>query len=157
MGAERKEMKENLPRRKNIRLKYYDYSKEGAYFITICTKSRIHLLGEIKEVNQIELTDVGETVEESIKNIESIYDNVVMDDYIVMPNHIHMIIIISKQNGLTISRIINQFKGGITRKIGYSIWQKLFYEHIIKDENEYYEIKKYVQDNILNWKEDCNF
>ena len=157
MGVERNKMKENLPKRKNIRLRYYDYSEEGLYFITICTKNREQLLGEITEANQIKLTKVGTIVEKSIRNLERIYSNITIDEYVVMPNHIHIIIIINEKNDLTISRIINQYKGGITKKIGYSIWQKLFYEHIIRNENEYYKIKQYIQSNIATWKEDCNF
>ena len=157
MGAERNKMKENLPKRKNIRLRYYDYSEEGLYFITICKKNREQLLGKITEENQIKLTKVGTIVEKSIRNLERIYSNITIDEYVVMPNHIHIIIIINEKNDLTISRIINQYKGGITKKIGYPIWQKLFYEHIIRNENEYYKIKQYIQSNIANWKEDCNF
>ena len=130
-GAERNKMKENLPKRKNIRLRYYDYSEEGLYFITICTKNREQLLGKITEENQIKLTKVGTIVEKSIRNLERIYSNITIDEYVVMPNHIHIIIIINEKNDLTISRIINQYKGGITKKIGYPIYQKFFYEHII--------------------------
>ena len=156
MGAERNRMKENLPRRKNIRLKYYDNSEEGMYFITICTRNRIKLFGEI-ETKEIKLTKVGKIVEKSIINLEKIYNNITIDEYIVMPNHIHIIIIINEKNNLTISRIINQYKGRITKTIGYPIWQKLFYEHIIRNESEYYKIKQYIQNNIVNWKNDCNF
>ena len=156
MGAERNRMKENLPRRKNIRLKYYDYSEEGMYFITICTRNRIKLFGEI-ETKEIKLTKVGKIVEKSIINLEKIYNNITIDEYIVMPNHIHIIIIINEKNNLTISRIINQYKGRITKTIGYPIWQKLFYEHIIRNESEYYKIKQYIQNNIVNWKNACNF
>ena len=150
-------MEQNLPKRKTIRLKEYDYSNEGMYFITICTKSRIKLFGEIIEANKIKLTNIGKTVEKSIKFLEQIYHNITIDEYIVMPNHIHMIIIINEKNDLTISRIINQYKGGITKNIGYSIWQKSFYEHIIRNEKEHLKIKEYIQNNIENWKEDCNF
>lgn len=150
-------MKGNQHRRKNIRLRDYDYSEEGMYFITICIKSRIQLLGKIIEKRKIELTDIGKMVEESIKNLEQIYINIRIDEYVVMPNHIHIIIIINKKSDLTISRIINQYKGGISKKIGYSIWQKLFYEHIIRNEKEYYKIKQYIQNNIANWKEDSYF
>ena len=156
-GAERNKMKENLPKRKNIRLRYYDYSEEGLYFITICTKNREQLLGKITEENQIKLTKVGTIVEKSIRNLERIYSNITIDEYVVMPNHIHIIIIINEKNDLTISRIINQYKGGITKKIGYPIWQKLFYEHIIRNEKEYYKIVEYIQNNPLKWEEDEYF
>ena len=89
-------MKEHLPRRKNIRLKDYDYSKEGMYFITICIKNRIELLGKITN-NAIKLTKEGVIVEENIKMIEEIYSNIKIDEYIVMPNHIHIILLINKK------------------------------------------------------------
>ena len=71
-------MEQNLPKRKNIRLKEYDYSNEGMYFITICTKSRIKLFGEIIETNQIKLTNIGKTVEKCIKILEQIYHNIIL-------------------------------------------------------------------------------
>ena len=80
------------------------------YFITICTKNRIKLFGEIIETNQMKLTEIGKTVEKSIKILEQIYHNITIDEYVVMPNHIHMIIIINEKNDLTISRIINEYK-----------------------------------------------
>ena len=149
-------MKEYLPRRKNIRLKDYDYSKEGMYFITICIKNRIELLGKIKN-NEIKLTKEGVIVEEKIKMIEEIYSNIKIDEYIVMPNHIHIILLINKKSNITISRVIKQYKESITKILGYAIFQKLFYEHIIRNEKEYLKIKEYIQNNIANWKEDCYF
>lgn len=150
-------MKENLPKRKNIRLKYYDYSKEGMYFITICVKDRIELLGQIKRLNQIELSKEGKIVYTSLNNLKQTYTNIEIDEYVIMPNHIHLIIIIHEKNNLTISRMIQQLKWGITRKIGTSIWQKSFYEHIIRNEKEHLKIKEYIQNNIINWKEDKYF
>lgn len=127
------------------------------YFITICTKNRIKLFGDIIQTNQIKLTNIGKTVEKSIKVLGQIYRNITIDEYVVMPNHIHIIIIIKEKNDLTISRIINQYKGGITTKVGYSIWKKSFYEHIIRNEKDYLKIKEYIQNNIANWRKDCNF
>ncbi len=150
-------MKKDLPERKNIRLKYYDYSNVGLYFITICTKNRIELLGTIKDGNYIKLTEEGIIVEKSIKTIEKIFSNVIVDEYIVMPNHIHIIIAINNKNGVSISRIIKQYKMYVSKRIGYSIWQKLFYEHIIRNEKEYYNIKEYIKNNIINWKTDRYF
>lgn len=147
-------MKENLPIRKNIRLKYYDYSKEGYYFVTICIKDRIKLLGEIQENIGIKLTKEGKVAEKYIKNIEQIYKNVRIDEYVVMPNHIHVIIAINKQEEVTISRIIKQYKMQVCKEIGYKIWQKLFHEHIIRTEFDYLKIKTYIQNNVANWKED---
>ena len=74
-----------------------------------------------------------------------------------MPNHIHMIISMDNENYANLSRIIKQYKGSVTKQIGHSIWQKSYYEHIIRYEKEYYNIKEYIQNNIVNWKHDKYF
>lgn len=149
-------MKENTPTRKNTRLNYYDYTKEGGYFITICIKNRKELLGKIKE-DKISLTKEGTIVQKYIKKINEIYQEVIVDEYIIMPNHIHLIIIIKDNNKITVSRIIKQLKMKISKEIENSIWQKLFYEHIIRDDKEYYKIKEYIRNNVTNWKKDKYF
>lgn len=151
-------MKEKLPIRKRLRIKYYDYTKENMYFVTICIKDRLELLGKIKsENNVIELTKEGNTAKQNINNIEKRYENIIIDEYVVMPNHIHMILIIKSKAKNNLSRIIKQYKRSISKEIGYSIWQKSFYEHIIRNEKEYMQIKEYIQNNIKNWKEDKYF
>ncbi len=150
-------MQKNLPRRKHTRLNYYDYSKEGYYFITICIKNRLELLGNIENSNCIKLTKEGEIVHKYIREIEQIYEKIKIDEYVIMPNHIHMIIIIKENERITISKLIQQYKGRVTKELGYSIWQKLFYEHIIRTEKDYYVIKEYIINNILNWKKDIYY
>ena len=148
--------------RKNIRLKGYDYSLEGYYFITICVKNRLNLFWENVGVApqgdpQINLTRAGLIVQKYIKNYENIND-INIDDYIIMPNHIHMII--NLDNGSprgatpTIPKIINSLKSIISKEIGYSIWQRNYYEHIIRNEKEYFKIKEYIINNPYNWEED---
>ncbi len=149
-------MKENLPIRKNIRLKDYDYSEENMYFITICVKDRLELLGKITQDN-IKLTTEGIIVRQNINEIEQIYKNITIDEYIIMPNHIHMLLLIKYKNHVTISRIIKHLKANITRAIKCSIWQKSFYEHIVRNEKEYLEIKEYIQYNAINWEKDKYF
>ncbi len=149
-------MENNKPQRKNIRLKYYDYTTEGMYFITICIKDRKNILGNIKD-EKIKLTETGETVKKYIQTVEKIYKNIKVDEYIVMPNHIHIIMQVFNKNDISISRIVKQYKGYITKEIGQSIWQKSFYEHIIRSEEEYYVIKEYVKNNIINWQKDKYF
>ena len=149
-------MKNNLPQRKNIRLKYYDYSTAGLYFVTICIKNRREILGKIKD-NYIKLTKEGYIVRKNIINIEKIFEGIIIDEYVIMPNHIHMLIELDGQNGVTLSRIINQYKGVVTKQIGYSIWQKLYYEHVIRNEKEYYIIKEYIKNNVISWEKDKYF
>lgn len=149
-------MKESLPVRKRIRLQGYDYSEENMYFITICVKDRLEMLGKIIEDN-IKLTEEGNIVKQNINKIEQIYRNIIIDEYVIMPNHIHILILINYKNNLTISKIIKHFKTNITREIKYSIWQKSFYEHIIRNEKEYIRIKKYIKNNVINWRKDKYF
>ena len=157
MGAERRLMENKLPTRKRLRIIEYDYSKEGMYFITICIKNRLELLGEIKNINYMELTQEGIIVKESIKQIEKRYINVEIDEYVIMPNHIQMILAVKNKTKVTISRMIKQYKAYVSKKVGYAIWQKTFYEHIIRNEKEYIKIKDYIKNNIRNWKEDRYF
>lgn len=151
--------------RKNIRLKEYDYSKQGYYFITICTKNRENILSKIQQqqcrgehCSSIStVTKEGAIVEKYLKKIEEIYNNIAVDEYIIMPNHIHMIFIINNKALNSVSKIIQQFKGAVTKELKYSIWQKLFYEHIMRNEKEYIKIKEYIINNPDNWKEDMYY
>ena len=149
-------MKENLPVRKRIRLQGYDYSEGNMYFITICVKDRLEMLGEIIE-DDIKLTKEGNIVKQNINKIEQIYKNTIIDEYVIMPNHIHILLLINYKSSVTISKIIKHFKTNITREIEYSIWQKSFYEHIIRNEKEYLKIKEYIKNNVINWRKDKYF
>lgn len=143
--------------RKKIRLKDYNYSKQGVYFITICVDKRLNLLGRINNKNYIELSKEGRIVEKYIKTIEEIYTNIIIDEYVIMPNHIHLLIIINSENNITISRIIKQYKMKVSKGIDRLIWQKSFYEHVVRNEKEYLKIKEYIQNNVVNWKKDIYF
>ncbi|MGN1328321.1 MAG: transposase [Eubacterium sp.] len=125
-----------LPTRKPNRLKDFDYSQNGMYFITICTKDKKPLLSQITvgvciaSPNKIKLTEKGIIVEKGIIGISKHYKNVFVDNYVIMPNHIHLIIRIDDVDGLalqapTISHIIQHFKGYVTKQIGKPIWQKI--------------------------------
>ena len=149
-------MRENLPVRKRIRLKDYDYAEENIYFITICVEDRLEILGKIVEEN-IKFTKEGNIVKQNINKIEQIYKNIIIDEYIIMPNHIHILLWINYKSNVTISKMINHFKTNITREIKYSIWQKSFYEHIIRNEKEYLRIKEYIKNNVVNWEKDKYF
>ena len=167
--------------RKHNRLSHYDYSSNGAYFITMCTKDRTNILGDIigkaeegvgdNDVDDVDdvgancvrlnPSNIGQIVLDEIVNLNTVYDTVSLDCYVVMPNHIHMIIMIDcerrTQFAPTISTIVKQFKGKITKEIGYSIWQKSFHDHVIRDERDYTKIYEYIQTNPLKWKLDKYF
>ena len=124
---------------------------------TICIKNRLEILGKITKENGIELTPEGKIAKQNINKIEEIYENVIIDEYIIMPNHIHILLEIKYKNVITISKIVKHYKTNVSREITYSIWQKSFYEHIIRNEKEYIRVKEYIQNNIMNWKEDEYF
>ena len=142
----------DLPKRKNIRLHNYNYSYNGAYFITICTKNKENLLWKnvgancVRPLDQLPLSKIGIVIENEIYKLNTVYENIKVDKYQIMLNHIHLIIFIYEDsNGRTqfaptISRIIKQFKGSITKQIGFSIWQKSFYDRIIRNEKEYQSV-----------------
>jgi len=165
-----------MPVRKNVRLKDYDYSQEGAYCVTICVKDKHEILWElqsnvgancVRPCTKTQLSKIGITIDSEINNIRNIYENVFVDKYVIMPNHIHMIIVIQnyglvcdvERNGRTqfaptLSRIVKQFKGSITKQIGFSIWQRSFHEHIIRNKEDYLQKWKYIDKNPQNWIDD---
>ena len=164
-------MKE-LPKRKPNRLKNYDYSQNGAYFVTICAKNREELFGSVVPVGatvpgrpQVVLNDIGDAVETAI--LHNNRNDFIIDRYVIMPNHIHMIVVMSSEAGdrgrveagdrgrSPLQTEIRNMKAYITKKIGFSPWQKSFHDHIIRDENGYRRIAEYVENNPQTWTEDC--
>lgn len=143
----------------------YNYSSNGAYFITICTKNKENLLWKnvgancVRPLDQLPLSKIGIVIENEIYKLNTVYENIKVDKYQIMPNHIHLIIFIYEDsNGRTqfaptISRIIKQFKGSITKQIEFSIWQKSFYDRIIRNEKEYQEVWNYIHNNPLKYLE----
>lgn len=135
-------------KRKKIRLEGYDYSSCGAYFITICVADRNRLLWQNAEADYDRkraeayshepplLSGAGTIVKNEIQKLSTIYGNVMVDQYCIMPDHIHLILLILPDEkgqahpAPTVSRIIKQFKGSVTKQIGNSIWQKSFYDKL---------------------------
>lgn len=156
----------DLPKRKPNRLKGYHYDQPNAYFITICTDQRKNLFwsnagARIASPQNVVLSAYGKTVDSAIENIAKHYPAITVDNYVVMPNHIHLLLQIhSGDNGRampapTISTVIQQMKGYVTKQTGIPIWQKLFHDHIIRNEKEYREIWEYIENNPVKWEEDC--
>ena len=162
--------------RRSIRLRGYDYTQEGFYFVTICTYKRKCLFGKIKD-GKIHLNKYGEIVKDEWIKTEKIRKNIKIDKFVIMPNHIHGIIIIEKSivraycntpvqrtfksPSNTIGAIIRGFKSAVTNRInrirkspGISVWQRNYYEHIIRNEKDYLRIVEYIQNNPLKWEWD---
>ncbi len=145
-------------KRKPNRLKNYNYSLNGLYFITICTQDKKCTLSDAN--NPITLTGLGTIVKEKIETIEEKYKGVVLDKYVIMPNHIHLILKITNNEwramlAATISRVIQHFKGAITKQTGQKVFQRSFHDHVIRNEKSYLEILKYVEENQMKWELDC--
>ncbi|MBE5812628.1 MAG: transposase [Clostridiales bacterium] len=151
--------------RKNIRLKEYDYSRNGAYFITICTKDKKQVFWNIVGADIIRpgnyvLSKYGQIADNVIIDIPNHYNNIFVDKYVIMPNHIHLILKIERNiNGRiisapTISTVVGQMKRKISKLVGFDIWQKSFYDHIIRNQHDYQQIWKYIDDNPLKWELD---
>ncbi|TVM04308.1 MAG: transposase [Candidatus Brocadia sp. WS118] len=163
--------------RRSIRLKEYDYSKAVAYFITICTHNKECILGDVIH-GEMRSNEYGMIVENEWVKTAEIRSNIIIDKYIVMPNHVHGIIII-QDNGRdtvhrvptfeqfgrptsnSISTIIRSFKAVTKKRIneirksyGKAVWQSRFYEHIIRNEKNLNQIREYIINNPLQWELD---
>ena len=173
-------MDNEKPQRKSTRLHCYDYSTTGAYFITICTRDRMRILSEISRenltsadaVNNFQvvgevlappaprLSKIGEVVEEQLLDLEERYKNILIDEYVIMPDHIHMILIIKNAGGAsaspTMNDVIRAFKSLTSRickqRFGIeTIFQRSFYDHVIRDRKDYETRKKYINENPIKW------
>lgn len=169
--------------RKSIRLKGYDYSQNGGYFVTICTHNKQCLFGDIVN-SKMELSEMGKIAEKCWNEIPDHFDNILLDYFVIMPNHIHSIINIvgAKHLGVTSTKyshlsspnasplqprgtdkgslgaIIQNYKSVTTRKInkifsrqGSLLWQRNYYEHVIRNDSDLNDIREYIINNPLKW------
>ena len=168
-------MDKELPKRKRNRLCYYDYSSGGIYFITICTQNRKNIFWTKKQPDfvgediilpseNINLSAYGKIVNNVINDIPNHYANVEILQYVIMPNHIHILLYLPYNDGRIISSptvnkpiftIIGQMKREISKRIGIPIWQRSFHDHIVRNKTDYEEISKYIYENPIKWQYDC--
>ena len=157
-----------MEKRKKNRLEDYGYDQPGAYFITVCVKDRRPILSAIVGADdhigpQVKLTEIGQVVERYTRSIPGV------GHYVIMPNHVHMIIHISaKRPGqgpmwasaptdTNIPSAVRSWKSLITKELGQSIFQRSYYDHVIRDEQSYVEIAEYIMGNPGKWAEDKYF
>lgn len=176
--------------RQSLRFKGYDYSLPGAYFVTTISKRRVCLFGEVRKGN-IVLSDIGRVVEKCWHNISKNFPYVRLDEFVLMPNHLHGILFLFEAKGKgeafsaintdlddinfenasplrphgtqsrSLGSVIQNFKSVSTRmvnrryfKAGNKIWQRNYFERIIRNDRELYAIRQYIRDNPLNWRRD---
>ena len=166
-------MQVGMPMRKMNRLHKYDYSQNGAYFITFCTKDGLELLWEVSSVgaNSVRprLSAIGSITQSVIMRIPAYYPAIQLGHFVVMPNHVHLILVIQTGSGQsnggngqnifspTISRVIKHCKETVTKQIGTSIWQRSFHDRILRNESEYVMACQYILDNPTKWLEDMYY
>ncbi len=171
-----------LPKRKPNRLKNWDYSQPGSYFITVCTHGKRKLFGHvactaqtvgaIHESPAVEciLSETGQIAKSELINTADRFPNVEIENYVIMPNHIHLILTIksderaireSPLHGRSeVSKSIGYFKMNVSKRVhrthpDMKVWQRSFHDHIIRDEQDYILIWEYIDNNPVKWEEDC--
>ena len=154
-----------LQQRKQNRLPDYDYSTANAYFITICTYKRRNLFWKdigaiIDRQENVPLTNLGAIAWQGIADIPKHYPMISVGHFVIMPNHLHLLLQIHTDSdgrpmaAPTVSTVINQMKGTISKQAGFPVWQKGFYDHVIRNEKDYQDIWNYIQGNPGKWAED---
>ncbi len=167
--------------RRSIRLASYDYRAGGAYFITICAHEKRHVFGCVHE-GETKANVYGEIMAEEWLRTAELRTNVMLDEWIVMPNHFHAIVIITHQVDAdvgahcnaplrrapqSLSSLVSGFKGSVNRHINtyrtehnlplVKVWQRNYFERIIRDEKELHDTRRYILENPINWLSDENF
>jgi len=155
-----------FPRRKPNRLLEFNYSNSGVYFVTICTKGRKEFLSKIKTgigtEPRIELSRIGYEIEHTINNINQNYQGIEIESYVIMPNHVHLLVVIeSEETKLSLSDVVGRLKSFTTRRFNqiyrsknHVLWQRSFYDHIVRDDDDYANVRNYIDLNPWKWKDD---
>jgi len=152
--------------RKSPRLPYFDYASARIYFVTINCQENQYFFGEIfsdQDTKQIVLSKIGEIAVEKINELSSHHAGVEVLDFVVMPNHIHMLISLQKQEKTsTLSAIIGSYKSGVSRLTrqafpGLELWQGSFFDHVIRDEKDLLTHYEYIRMNVERWQKDKYF
>jgi putative transposase len=146
--------------RRSIRLREYDYSQAGLYFVTICVYNRECFLGNIRQ-GAFLASPLGKIVQQSISELASSQPDIEIAAWVVMPNHLHFIVDIQHKSNITLGEIIRKFKYETTKQIniirdspGVKVWQRNYYEHIIRSDRAHKIIQEYIHKNPSKWKDD---
>ena len=152
-----------LPQRKPNRIAEYDYNQNGAYFVTVCTQDRRKILSQIVGDGSPVPKPIGILAESLIHQISNKYPNVYIDQYMIMPDHIHMLLRIDNADGTgdpspTLGNIIGWYKYQLTKQVnaqagtqGQRLLQRSYYDHVIRNQRDYDEVWQYVENNPKKW------
>jgi REP element-mobilizing transposase RayT len=147
----------NLPVRKPNRLDGYDYHAGGMFFVTICVKAHASLLGSIDSnidgrQHSVTLSKAGSIADAIIREMPAMLAGVTLIHHVVMPNHIHLLLILDES--LSLPRVVQSVKSQITRALGKSIFQRSFYDRVVRGDRDYQRIYTYIENNPMKWKLD---
>jgi putative transposase len=147
-------------RRRSIRLRNYDYRQCGRYFVTICVQNRECLLGSINQ-GCFSASESGKVVQQALKALQQDHPETAIESWVVMPNHLHFILEIRQQTDISLGELVRQFKYTTTKQInvlrnepGTKVWQRNYYENIIRTDRVHQIIKNYIQQNPIRWEID---
>ena len=159
-----------LPQRKGLRLRQYDYAQAGMYFVTVCTQDRACVFGSVAG-NEMRLDELGCLIEASWRALPTQFSNMTLDEFVVMPNHFHGLVVLEGEKGPgamnrapTLGEVVRSFKARCTRSCrgaihgarGVSLWQRDYYEHVIRNEQDLSRIREYIRNNPAQWALDRN-
>jgi len=143
-------------KRQRMRLASYDYSRAGAYFVTVCVRDRKCLFGAI-EAEEMCSTRIGQTVASCWLEIPKHFPNAALDEFVIMPNHLHGIILLNDVvagHARPLPVIIGSLKTAVSRQAGVSVWQRSYWERIIRSEAELNQARRYIEENPARWPAD---
>ena len=162
----------SLPERKKMRLENYNYNENGAYFITICTKNRQPILSNVISVGDDahivpQLSEIGEIADKYIKQLNSFYNNISVDTYVIMPDHIHLLLQINGGRSRTpvpteseqkidnknsfVAKFVSTLKRFCNKEYGCNVWQNGYYDHVVRNFQDYIETFEYIENNPMKW------
>lgn len=159
---------ENYPKRRTNRLADWDYSSAGCYFVTVCTKDRESLFWDVgAAISRPEappLSPLGKAVEQAIRELPLHYPYASVEHFVVMPNHVHLLLTVSVADGRilsaptkSLSTMIGQMKRAVSKAAGKPIWQKSYHDHIVRSERDFLTLWNYITGNPSRWSEDIYY
>jgi len=139
--------------RRSLRLPGYDYRSTGVYFVTVCTRDRVCLLGEVTGDRMV-LGSLGRLVRAAWVGVGRYHDAICLDALTVMPNHVHAIIVLDRaaeRRPPPLPAVVGMAKARASRRAGFSLWQRGFHDRIVRDERELQALREYIETNPLRW------
>ena len=158
---------EQRPKRKPTRLPHFDYSQAGMYFITLCIKEKKCKLGVVLDAESeadmptVVLSTAGKLVQNQIHTMSDFYPHILVDHFIVMPNHVHLLLLVQNTEtentpaNAAVPGFVSTLKRFTNKQAGEDLWQRSYHDHVVRGEQDYLRIWQYIDSNAAKWKADC--